>query len=413
MVEGLLAMWAAGGERAEDLDQFRQDKALALLLGHELPAAQTARDFLAQFHAEDLPLLQEGKAPVVAETVPLLGLAKANTELVLDLQCRRPVKTATLDVDATVIPCDKRAAKRTYDGNRGYQPVLALWAEQDVILADEFRDGNSLPSGLTRWVPAGSGNRRVVEKALAALPGGIDKIYLRGDSALYEHELMGWLDAQAIGYAISADMSRQLAECVAALPEGHWKPDQHETDAIREWAEVNYLPSDGIWKKDAVSPRRYLAIRIRPRQGELLRDGNRMRHFCIVTNRSDPEGGCGLDLIRWHRQKAGTIEHAHDVLINELAGAALPSQKFGANAAWLRLNVILYNLLSAYKRVGLPEEFHTARPKRLRFLLLNTVGKVVRHARETLLRCTKEIARALAGPPRTSFVLKRPALAGV
>ncbi len=77
-----------------------------------------------------------------------------------------------------------------------------------------------------------------------------------------------------------------------------------------------------------------------------MRDGNRLRHFCIVTNRSDPEGGCGLDLIRWHRQKAGTIEHAHDVLMNELAGAALPSQKFGANAAWLRLNVILYNLLS-------------------------------------------------------------------
>ena len=29
MVESPLAMWAAGGERAEDLDQFRQDKALA------------------------------------------------------------------------------------------------------------------------------------------------------------------------------------------------------------------------------------------------------------------------------------------------------------------------------------------------------------------------------------------------
>src|ERR1700746_3390147 len=149
----------------------------------------------------------------------------------------------------------------------------------------------------------------------------------------------------------------------------------------------------------------------RQHQGSCL--GNRVRHFCIVTTRSDPEGGCGLDLIRWHRQKAGTIEHAHDVLMNELAGAALPSQKFGATAAWLRLNTILYTLLSAYKRVGLPEELHTARPKRLRFLLLNTVGKVVRHARETLLRCTKEIARALAGPPRTRFALKRPALAGV
>ena len=28
---------------------------------------------------------------------------------------------------------------------------------------------------------------------------------------------------------------------------------------------------------------------LRPRQGELLRDGNRVRHFCIVTNRSDPK----------------------------------------------------------------------------------------------------------------------------
>jgi hypothetical protein len=92
MAERLLAMWAAGGERAEDLDRFRQDQALALLLGHELPAAQTARDFLAQFQ--------------------LSGLAKANAELVLDLQCRRPIKTATLHIDAPLIHCDKRPAKR-------------------------------------------------------------------------------------------------------------------------------------------------------------------------------------------------------------------------------------------------------------------------------------------------------------
>jgi hypothetical protein len=195
MVESLLALWAAGGERTEDLDHFREDKALALLLGHELPAAQTARDFLAQFHGDDLPLLQQGRASVPDESEVLRGLAAANAELVLDLQARRPVATATLDVDATVIHCDKRAAKRAYDGLKGYQPVLALWAEQDVIVADEFRDGN---------VPAGSGNKRVVERALAALPPGIGKIYLRGDSALYEHELMTALDGRGVGYAISS-----------------------------------------------------------------------------------------------------------------------------------------------------------------------------------------------------------------
>lgn len=403
MVESLLAMWAAGGERAEDLDQFRQDKALVELIGHELPAAQTARDFLDRFHEDDLPLLQEGLASVPSESAPLQGLAAANKELILDLQCRKPQRIATLDIDATVIHASKRSAKRAYDGERGYQPVLVLWAEQDVIVADEFRDGN---------VPAGMGNLRVIRKAVAALPGTFDEIRLRGDSALYEHEAMTWMDEHCIRYAISVRMSPQIKDCIEALPEDHWKPAGEEADAIREWAEINYVPSDGNFNKEFATPRRYLAIRIKPRQGELLRDGSSIRHFAIVTNRNDPDGGSGLDLIRWQRQKAGTIEHAHDVLMNELAGWCLPSQKFGANAAWLRLNVLLYNLLSAFKRVGLAEEMHDARPKRLRYLVLNTVGKVVRHARQTLLRCANALTRAIADAPRIAYALIRPALAG-
>lgn len=402
-VESFLALWASGGERTEDFDQFRQDKALCELLGHELPAAQTARDFLDQFHEEGLPLLQDGLASVPSESAPLQGLAAANKELILDLQCRKPQRVATLDIDATVIHSSKRSAKRAYDGERGYQPVLVLWAEQDVIVADEFRDGN---------VPAGMGNLRVIQKAVAVLPGKFDEIRLRGDSALYEHEAMEWMDENRIRYAISVRMSPQIKDCIAALPESHWKPAGVEADAIREWAEINYVPSDGNWSKNHATPRRYLAIRIKPRQGELLGDGTGIKHFAIVTNRSDPEDGTGLDLINWQRQKAGTIEHAHDVLMNELAGWCLPSQKFGANAAWLRLNVLLYNLLSAFKRVGLPEEMHDARPKRLRFLVLNSVGKVVRHARETLLRCADAVARALADAPRVAFHLLRPALAG-
>ena len=256
------------------------------------------------------------------------------------------------------------------------------------------------------------GNLRVIEKAVVALPGKFDEIRLRGDSALYEHEAMAWMDEHRIRYAISVRMSPQIKACIEALPENHWKPAGEETDAIREWAEINYVPTDGNWSKEHATPRRYLAIRIKPRQGELLSDGSSIKHFAIVTNRNDPAGGSGLDLIRWHRGKCGTIEHAHDVLMNELAGWCLPSQKFGANAAWLRLNVLLYNLLSAFKRVGLPEEMHDARPKRLRFLVLNTVGKVVRHARETLLRCANAVARAAADAPRVAYNLLRPALAG-
>ena len=52
-------------------------------------------------------------------------------------------------------------------------------------------------------------------------------------------------------------------------------------------------------------------------------------------------------------------------------------------------------LLSALKRLTLPGDLRTARPKRLRFLLSNTVGKVVAHARRTLLRLSGALQHAL------------------
>lgn len=399
LVEGLLSLWAAGGERCEDLGPLREDTALAQLLGHGLPAAQTARDFLDAFDQGVPPLWQGQRCRVQGEGERLQGLAKANRRLIAFLQERRPEAVATIDVDATILESQKRSALSTYDGRTGYQPVVALWAEQDVILADEFRDGN---------VPAGSGNRRVVARALAALPAGVGEIRLRGDSALYEQALLRWLEARGIGYAISADMSRELAAAIGALPESGWQPEREDGDAIRQWADVPYVPSDRVAAKDRPEPPRYLAVRISKKQGRLFADGGEVKHFAIVTNRPDPEGGSGLDLIRWQRGKAGTIEHSHHGLTNELAAEALPSQRFGANAAWFRLNVLLYNLLSAFKRVALPEELHDARPKRLRFVLLNGVGKVVRHARELVLRLVGEARRKLADAARLALATGPP-----
>lgn len=396
MGESLIALWTAGGERCEDMDRLREDQALARLLGHELPSAQAVRDFLAAFHEEDLPLLQVGeKSGVPREPEWVEGLAAVSKQVIASVQQRRPITTATLDLDATILESDKRAARPTYDGRRGYQPVFVLWAEQDLLVSDEFRDGN---------VPAGSGNMRVLKKALCHLPPGVKQVLIRADSAAYEHDLMEFAQAQGVGFAISADMSPQLRDAIAALPEAAWQTERQEHDALRQWAEVEFFPTESR----SPQPFRYLAIRILKQQGLLFADGSDRRHFCIVTNRE----GDGLELIRWHRGKAGTIEHTHDILTNELAAEALPSQKFGANAAWVRLNVIAYNLLSALRSV-LPEEFHTARPKRLRFVLFNTVGRVIRHARETLLRLTTLTVRTLYDAARVQIHALAPPLAGV
>jgi len=126
---------------------------------------------------------------------------KVNAELIDKVQRQSPETEATIDIDASVHESHKKEALWTYDGVRGYQPVIAYWAEQGLILADQFRDGN---------VPAGMGNRQVVKQALAALPEGVEARYVRGDSALYEQKLLRELDGDGIAFAISADVSKQL-----------------------------------------------------------------------------------------------------------------------------------------------------------------------------------------------------------
>jgi hypothetical protein len=83
-------------------------------------------------------------------------------------------------------------------------------------------------------------------------------------------------------------------------------------------------------------------------QGELFADGHDRRFLAVLTNRVER----GDKVVEWHREKAGTVEHVHEELKNGLGGGRLPSNKFGANAAWFRIACLSYNLLSATGNTG-------------------------------------------------------------
>jgi hypothetical protein len=51
---------------------------------------------------------------------------------------------------------------------RGYQPMLAVWAETGLVLADQFRDGN---------VPAQMEPLAVAQRAFAAVPSTVREYY--------------------------------------------------------------------------------------------------------------------------------------------------------------------------------------------------------------------------------------------
>ena len=59
----------------------------------------------------------------------------------------------------------------------------------------------------------------------------------------------------------------------------------------------------------------------------------------------------------------------------------LPCGEFGANAAWYRLTMLTYNVLTVIKRKTLPAAQLRAKPKRLRFLVFDMAARLTRHAR--------------------------------
>jgi len=281
-VESFLVLNAVGGDCLEDFDQLREDAGLAEMLGHAVPSAEAARKFLYQFHDEEkMEQAQQELAPgrvsyIPEENTPLQGLAQVNEEVVQELG-RRCVeqKIATIDLDATVIESWKREAKFTYEGCAGYQPMLALWAEMNVVVADEFRDGN---------VPANQELLPIAQRAFQALPETVREFYFRGDSACHEQSLIEWLrDEQRpqgpqgfLGFAVSARMNPALHAEIVATAESRWQPYSEDSGAIKECVQVEYFPEETTANRYS-EPLRTIAIRIRKKQQELFADGKAVK----------------------------------------------------------------------------------------------------------------------------------------
>jgi hypothetical protein len=388
-VESFLVLNALGGECLEDFDRLREDEGLRTMLGHEAPSPEAARKFLYQFHdAEkvaqaqlELPAGQVSYIP--DESAPLRGLAQVKQALVQEVGRRcADQKIATIDLDATIIESWKKEAQPTYQGMRGYQPMLALWAEMDLVVADEFRDGN---------VPAHTRLLPVTQRAFQGLPDTVQEFYFRGDSGCWEKELLQWLrDEQRadgprgpIKFGISVRMTSNLKKHILRLPENLWKPYRKDADTETDCADVlNYWPQEEA-RPEGAGPLRYIAIRIRKRQGELFADGSEAKYFAVATNEWEWDR---VRLLEWQREKAGTVEALHDVLKNDLAAGVMPCGRWGANAAWLRLAVMTHNVLTALKRLALPEPWLRAHPKRMRFQIFCSAGKLITHARQIMLR---------------------------
>jgi len=164
-----------------------------------------------------------------------------------------------------------------------------------------------------------------------------------------------------IGLAISARMSEALhATRFVEVPESGMKAyGKPEPDVDRECAEVVFVSTG--WEPKGTNTLRYVAIRLRKRQGGLFADGSRRLAFCRAQQHWT---GKPVKLIEWHREKAGRSSE-YDVLRMSWRPECCRRILRG-HAAWYAAGGFLQRA-DGPEAFALPARFIAGRPKRCDF----------------------------------------------
>ncbi|MFH1680521.1 MAG: IS1380 family transposase [Candidatus Eisenbacteria bacterium] len=347
-VLSLALLQAAGGTALDDIDRLRGDEGLSRLLGRRVPSAETLGRLLRS-----------------AGGSMLRGLTRGNHALVGSILRRRPLRTLTIDVDATLIESRKRQARRTYKGFRGYDPLLAHIAQLGVVLTGVFREGNASPP---------SHAHAFLGRCLRLMRGRAKTIRLRSDSAWYEARVLDRCHEEGVEFAITADQDGAVQDLIERIPEGAWKALPSRFGEECAWAAAIHTLNRSRHAD------RLIVLRRKVRQPDLF-DGLWFHH-AVITN---IESHAGPAILRWHRGRMGS-ENLLKELKEGFAVRHLPCGELAANAAYFQIGILAHNLVQALKLLTLPRSWERLRIKALRFRLLGVAGLVTRHARSLRLK---------------------------
>jgi len=312
-----------GGECLDDLAVLRADHGLERLLHRKVMAPLTARDFLRRIQYGGLD-----------------GLAQVRQRQLAYVARRSKQTQATLDCDASLFTSRSRTAQMSYKGERGW--MLAFWAELDLVVHEDFRQGSTAPQGDAL---------NFLKDTAAQLHKTVTQIYVRSDSAWHQREVIDYCAEKDYGFAITADKDEAVKAALMLMNESN-------------------------------HAYRIILLRKERRQGDLFE--GIYTYGAILTNRELPLA----ELIAWHRQRCNCENHIKE-LKHGFSLDSLPSTDFLVNALYFRVQTLGYNLISALKHIKLPQTWRPFTLKTLRFRLFAIPALVVRHARGLWLKINR------------------------
>jgi len=343
-----------GGDSIDDADALRAGETKTVL-GHAVLAPSTLGTFLRSFtwgHVRQLDVVSGG----------LLKKAWAGG-------AGPGADPFTIDVDSSIhetYGLKKQGGSRfTYNHVRGYHPLYAVGASTGDVLHVRLRGGNA---------HSGRGAASFLSETFKRVrdAGSTGPLVLRADSGFYNRNVIDCCQKADVRFSVTAKLHKgAICKAIEEIPESDWVAIPYFLDGA-DVAETTYQPlgTKGLC--------RLIVRRVRPTEGSQLALFTEFSYHAFVTDRD----GEMLELERDHRRHA-EIENTIRDLKYGVGLNHLPSGRFGANAAWLALNVMAHNLARLSTRIGLGEGIITTETFRRRYLTVP--GRMTHSARKRTL----------------------------
>jgi hypothetical protein len=351
-----------GLDRLENSSLLRSDSTFHYLTGlPSYPDAQSLRRFL--LHAPPEFRLQ---------------LHRFNDRL-LQQFIHRPEHRSRLilDLDSTVVTVFGRQEgaevgyNPRYRGKRSYDPLLCLEANSSFLWDTELRAGNA-----GTW----AGSSEVLASSFLSVPSDIRELRVRADAGFGYNPVLEMLEQGHAQYAVVARMASSLKRVLGGLRYERLNP-QWET------AECEHRVSQGAPARRCIVARRPIEdTEPEPTLFTLARYAYR----AWMTNL--PLSPAGI----WHFYdgRAG-MEPRIGELREHFALRKIPTGAFEANALYLEIIRLAYNLVTAFQRLCLPEDWQNLTLRTLRYRLLWLPGQLTRpQNRPTLRLANSPVVRA-------------------
>ncbi|MEU4183961.1 IS1380 family transposase [Micrococcus luteus] len=412
-VASLVAGMVAGADSIDDMAQLRHGGMGRVF--HRAYAPSTLGSFLRSFtfgHVRQLDAVASRFLTTLADRTPLVGPV-ADGEFVL------------VDVDDTIIEVHgyaKQGAGFGYSGVRGLNALLATVTTSctaPVMVAQRLRKGAcGSPRGAKRLVT----DALKTVRGLRGLSGG--RPLVRADSAFYGRGLVLAAVRAGADVSVTVRLDKRVKATIAAIADDPdaWTPIEY-TDAIfdeptGQWvsrAEVAEIPFTAFASRSKAErvPGRLVVRRIPDLNPEKNKTSGQDTLFAIWRFHAffttvDTQTMDTVTADKIHRGHA-IIEQVNADLKNS-ALAHLPSGVFAANAAWLVLAVMAFNLTRAAATLTGPE-LAKATTATIRRKLVNIAARIASSARRITLHLPHgwpwqhhwtALFNQVCGPPTTT-----------